>query len=130
MVDAELTPKLMDFGIVLAFGNSRITRGGVIGSLSYMAPEQILAREIDGRTDQFAMGVTAFQMLTGKLPHTARVEYELQEKILKTPPPRPTAMNRSLSPAWDTILSTMMAKDPGNRYQSLAKLKNELRPLL
>ncbi len=130
MLDRNLMPKLVDFGIALACGGKRLTRGGVIGSLAYMAPEQILGREIDGRSDQFALGVTVFQMLTGAMPLTAREEYELQDKILKMHPPPPTSLNRLLQPAWNNILGTMMAKEPANRYQSLAKLKNELRPLL
>lgn len=130
MLTKDFKPKLMDFGIALAFGGQRLTNGGVIGSLAYMSPEQIRGETPDSRTDQFSLGVTAYEMLTGRQPLSARVQYDLQSKIITEVPSVPTSVNRELDPAWDAILMTMMEKNPSRRYQVLAEAKNQVSRLM
>jgi serine/threonine protein kinase len=67
------TLKVMDFGIARMPGSSHLTRTGLlIGTLRYIAPEQIRGEEVDRRTDVYALGVVLYQMLTGRVPSTAR----------------------------------------------------------
>ena len=123
------TPVLTDFGIakqsdVLA---SRITQTGlVLGTPTYMSPEQASGREIDGRADQYALGILFYEMLTGRPPFTGENPMAvLMGHALKPPPPLPNDL-APLQPIFDR----MLAKEPNDRFANLQDFVKALRGLV
>ncbi len=123
------TPVLTDFGIakqsdVLA---SRITQTGmVLGTPTYMSPEQASGREIDGRADQYALGVLFYEMLTGSPPFTGENPMAvLMGHALQPPPPLPSDL-APLQPIFDR----MLAKEPNDRFANLQDFVKALRGLV
>ncbi len=123
------TPVLTDFGIakqsdVLA---SRITQTGlVLGTPTYMSPEQASGRDIDGRADQYALGILFYEMLTGAPPFTGDNPMAvLMGHALQPPPPLPDDL-RPLQPIFDR----MLAKDPNDRFANLQDFVKALRGLV
>lgn len=120
--------KLMDFGISHILGQSRMTReGSVVGTLSYMAPEQITRREVDLRTDLYAMGVVLYEMVTGRTPFQAESDYELMRAQVERAPSPPRTFSPDL-PAWlELQIVRALAKNPDHRPQSADQLADALR---
>ena len=123
------TPVLTDFGIakqsdVLA---SRITQTGlVLGTPTYMSPEQASGREIDGRADQYALGILFYEMLTGRPPFTGENPMAvLMGHALQPPPPLPDDL-APLQPIFDR----MLAKEPNDRFANLQDFVKALRGLV
>ncbi len=123
------TPVLTDFGIakqsdVLA---SRITQTGlVLGTPTYMSPEQASGRDIDGRADQYALGILFYEMLTGSPPFTGDNPMAvLMGHALQPPPPLPDDL-RPLQPIFDR----MLAKEPNDRFANLQDFVKALRGLV
>jgi eukaryotic-like serine/threonine-protein kinase len=133
--------KLLDFGLaksatpaVAASGLSMLpttppnltVQGTILGTFQYMAPEQIEGLEADARTDVFAFGALLFEMLTGRPAFEGKTRASLLGAILKDVPP-PVSHVRPLAPvALDRIISTCLAKDPDDRYQSARDLRRDL----
>jgi len=102
-------------------------RGTILGTLQYMAPEQLEGREADARTDIFAFGAVLYEMVTGRKAFEGRSPASLIGAILKDVPP-PIAVNQPLAPAaLDRVVKTCLAKDPDERWQSAGDLQRELR---
>ncbi|MGE3108132.1 MAG: tetratricopeptide repeat protein [Phycisphaerales bacterium] len=136
---ADFQPKILDFGV------SRITDpgpldesihtapGAVLGTIPYMSPEQFdPSGAADTRTDTYALGVIAYELLTGALPIEVRSAAlgAAARAICETPPARPSALHRSLRGDLDTILLKALEKDPARRYQTAAALADDLRRVL
>jgi tetratricopeptide (TPR) repeat protein/predicted Ser/Thr protein kinase len=128
MLEENETVKICDFGIAKGFaGMSAITEAGmVMGTPQYMPPEQIQGKAVDARADQYALAVTAFQALTGRLPFEADSVETLFYKIVSAPPEAADKLNPTLSPAVDAALGRALAKQPGDRYASCAEFVEEL----
>jgi serine/threonine-protein kinase len=95
LVTAEGTAKLMDFGLAYSQSAARLTREGtVMGTLAYLAPEQILGEAIDGRTDLYALGVILYELTTGRLPFTGDDMLNLISQHLHSPVEPPRAHRR------------------------------------
>ncbi|MFT3693384.1 MAG: serine/threonine-protein kinase [Kofleriaceae bacterium] len=115
--------KLLDFGIAKYFGTESPaigevddTRPGVlIGTPRYISPEQVRGTKLDGRVDVYALGVVAFELLTGRPPFTANNSYDLFQKHAKLKPPVPSSFEPKVPPAMDTLIAQMLAKDPADR---------------
>src|SRR5262249_6837997 len=102
-------------------------QGTILGTFQYMAPEQIEGLEADARTDIFAFGALLFEMLTGRTAFAGKTRASLLGAILKDEPPRVSQL-QPLSPvSLDRIVSTCLAKDPDDRYQSARDLLRELK---
>jgi serine/threonine protein kinase len=123
--------KIIDFGIVkllgdaaAAYGASALTNTGlVVGTPAYMAPEQALGRQVDGRTDLYAVGVILFEMLTGRLPFHDPDPLRLMALQAKARPPRIDEVTSNA--AWATpevcaLVEGAMVKDPAQRFASAA----------
>jgi serine/threonine protein kinase len=113
--------KLMDFGIALNTQEaSRLTRTGhILGTPHYMAPEQILGRTVDARTDIYALGITLFETLTGRVPFEGDSDYEVSVAQINDPPPSPRALGcTEVPPALEEVLFTALAKKPEERFAS------------
>ena len=122
--------KLLDFGIAkLALSDTRLTRTGTfIGTPDYVAPEQALGEELDGRADLYSLGVVLYQLCTGTLPFTAASFMAvLHRHTTEAPePPRRRAPQRALSPALEAVVLRCMAKRPEDRYASAEELSAAL----
>lgn len=116
--------KVTDFGIARVLGSARATRAGhIVGTLEYMAPEQIRGEEVDGRADLYAAGIVLYELLTGRVPFSATTEYELMRMQLEAPV-QPVAGD---VPAWcDAVLTRALAKSPADRYQSAEEFRDDL----
>jgi serine/threonine-protein kinase len=124
--------KLLDFGIAKLTdpGESGITSTGAsMGTPQYMAPEQILCRPVDERTDVYSLGVLLFQMLTGQLPFPGRTAIEIQEKHLSAPVPR-VSDRAALPRSVDAVLDRALAKSPRQRHPGPRELAADLRRAL
>lgn len=117
-------PKLTDFGIATAAGDQRITRSGMaIGSLAYMSPEQVMSKPLDERSDLYSLGITAYEMLTGRRPFQSESEYSLMNAHLKETPPSPGSIVRSIPLAISVVVLKSLGKAPEERYQTAAEFQ-------
>ncbi|MCC7015149.1 MAG: protein kinase [Planctomycetes bacterium] len=127
-----LTPdgraRLVDFGLSSIQGDARQTRSGsTLGTLHYMAPEQLLARrEQDARTDVYGLGVTLYEMLTLQVPFDGAGELEIRRAILEGRPDRPRARNRAISVDLETVCLTALDCERSRRYASALHFARDL----
>jgi eukaryotic-like serine/threonine-protein kinase len=124
---AEL--KITDFGIARLTDSSRTRTGVVLGTPSFMSPEQLQGRELTGRSDLFSLAVAFFQLLTAQLPFRADSMPALMLKIVHEPPPRLCAIRPDLPPIFDRFFDRALAKDPADRFASGAAFAEAVRRL-
>ena len=128
MLTADDTVKVTDFGTakILQFGTVQQTTH-VMGTPSYMSPEQVKGRPIDGRTDIFSLGVVLYEMLTGEKPFPGQSITTVIYKIVNEEPIPPRQLNPSIHPGLNEIVLRALAKEPDARYQSCREMLEELR---
>lgn len=102
------------------------TAGQVVGTVPYMAPEQIRGEDADARTDVFATGILLYELLTGTRPFAGKSSADVSSAILRDTPPPPTQLRAGLPPDLDRIVSRCLEKDRGRRLQTMRDLRNEL----
>ena len=126
LLDAEGRPLITDFGIATTTEELVDGRATSVGTLPYMAPEQVAGETqlIDRRTDIYALGVVLYEMLTGKLPYQARTPAALREQILFR---SPTRFDGEISEAVEAVCLKCLAKHPADRYATAEQLATELR---
>jgi len=112
--------KVADFGIARIETSDLTQAGSILGTPSYMSPEQFMGLPVDGRSDLFSCGVMLYQLLTGERPFTGAVT-TIMHKVLKEEPLAPSMLNTTLPPAWDAVVKKAMAKDPVDRFQTAAE---------
>lgn len=121
------TPKVTDFGIARITDSSKTKTGMVLGTPSYMSPEQLAGKKIDGRSDLFSLGVTLYQLLCGHLPFEGESMTQLMFAIASNPHPPIRTYNAKL-PAWiETIIDKALAKDREQRYQTGAEFAEAIK---
>lgn len=120
------TVKVMDFGVARITDASKTRTGIVLGTPSFMSPEQLCGAKMDGRTDLYALGVTLFQLLTGALPLRAESMPELMHKIVHVPAPDVRTLRPDLPEALATLVAKALNKRPEDRYQTGAQLAQAL----
>jgi serine/threonine-protein kinase len=132
MVTLEGTTKVVDFGIAKAANRGTRTETGMIkGKLRYMAPEQLVGEAIDGRSDQFALGVVFWEMLTGRRPFQgAKNDVAAAMQVLSTPIPRPSSFMPSIPSEIDAILARMLAPDRDERFSRCQDVADQLAEFL
>ena len=110
-----------DFGVALYQGQSTQTAiGTTLGTPLYMAPEQVRAEAADARTDVYALGVVLFEVLTGKRPFTGNGPMAIIVKVIQEPPPSPRQFNPLVTPALEAVVIKALAKNPDDRFQTMA----------
>ncbi len=130
MINAKNQVKVMDFGLAKLKGSLKITKAtSTVGTLAYMAPEQIQGGDVDARSDIFSYGVVLYEMLTGKLPFRTEHEAALMYSIINDEPEPIQKYRSDLSPVLMNLISRALEKDPNDRYQSINEMVIELRRL-
>jgi streptogramin lyase len=113
---------LADFGLTQSVSDRSPTDGQLLGTVDYVAPEQIRGDEVDGRADVYALGCLLFETLTGTLPFMGASDVAVVYAHLEERPPRASERNPELPAALDDVLARAMAKEPGDRYPTCGEL--------
>lgn len=124
------TVKVTDFGIARITDSSKTKTGLVLGTPSFMSPEQLAGKRVDGRSDLYSLGVMLYQLLAGVLPFRGESMAELMYKIANEPAPDIRKVRPDLPAALTVILSRAMTKSPEDRYQDGAIFAVELREVI
>lgn len=119
--------KITDFGIARVLGTSRSTRAGsIVGTLEYMAPEQIRGEEVSAGTDLYAVGILLYELLIGRVPFSATTEYELMRLQLEGHVPSVQLLAGDV-PEWcDELIARALAKNPHDRFTTAADFRAEI----
>ncbi|MCE9576745.1 MAG: serine/threonine protein kinase [Deltaproteobacteria bacterium] len=114
---------IIDFGAARGVDDGgTLTAGNLIGTPAYMAPEQAVHGRADARADRYALGVVAFRVLTGELPHRGQDRLVLLQRIATEPARAPTSVEPSLPDELDAVFAIALARDPDERFASCAEL--------
>ncbi len=124
--------KIADFGIARTGNGPRLTEhGGVVGTIDYVSPEYMLNSQVDWRSDIYAMGILAYEMITGESPFRGGDSvYATMTKRLKTDPKPPSSLRPECPRKLDEIVLRAMARDPEARYQSAIEIFTDLQSLM
>jgi len=128
MVTRDGTVKLMDLGIarLVAGPETAPQTSAILGTASYMSPEQAQGRPVDERTDLYSTGAVLYELLTGRPPHTGDSPVAIAYKQVNEIPPPPSEINSDVTPALDAVAMRALAKNPANRYQSAREFADDL----
>ena len=120
---------ITDFGIarILSEGSGKITTQGVVGTPSYMSPEQAQGEPLDGRSDIYALGVMLFELMTGRRPFESDTPYSIAVMHVTTPPPSPRDIEPNVSGNVEQVIMRALRKAPQDRYASAGDLAEALR---
>ena len=119
--------KVTDFGIARITDSSKTKTGMVLGTPSYMSPEQLSGKKIDGRSDLFSLGVTLYQLACGKLPFVGESMAQLMFKIANEAYPDMRTVNPQVSDGLAAVIDRALSKDMAQRYQSGDEMARDLR---
>jgi len=128
MVTASGDVKVTDFGIArMATGAETVAQtAAVLGTASYLSPEQAQGQPVDGRTDIYSLGCVLYEMVTGRPPFIGDSTVAVASKHVLEQPVPPSRLNRDVSPDLDAVILRALAKNPENRYQTAEDLRRDL----
>lgn len=124
------TVKIMDFGVARLSDSSRTRTGMVLGTPSFMSPEQLAGQRIDGRSDLYSLGVTLFQLLTGRLPFENKSMALLMRAIANEPAPDVRSLRPELPEDLANVVAISLEKRPEVRYGDGRQMAQDLRAVL
>ena len=128
MCDLEAdSVKVTDFGIARITDSSKTKTGMVLGTPSYMSPEQLAGKKIEGRSDLFSLGVTLYQLSCGKLPFQGDSMAQLMFKIANEAPVDIQTLNSGLPPGVIEVIERSLAKEPDKRFQTGEEMAQAIR---
>jgi beta-lactam-binding protein with PASTA domain len=129
MITPQGSVKVMDFGIARAVSDSAATMtstAAVIGTAQYLSPEQARGEGVDARSDVYSLGCLLYELCTGAPPFTGDSPVSVAYQHVREDPRLPSSINPRVPPELDAILLKAMSKNPANRYQSAADMRNDL----
>ncbi|SOD95623.1 Stk1 family PASTA domain-containing Ser/Thr kinase [Blastococcus haudaquaticus] len=129
MITPQGTVKVMDFGIARAVSDSAATitsTAAVIGTAQYLSPEQARGESVDARSDVYSLGCMLYELVTGAPPFTGDSPVAVAYQHVREDPKLPSSINPMIPAELDAILLKSMSKNPANRYQSAAEMRNDL----
>ena len=144
LIDEHDEPKILDFGLAKAIEPLQMegapasgetvkkqltTAGTVVGTVSYMSPEQVRGEAVDNRSDIFSFGVLLYRMFTGDMPFVGSTQVSILAKILEAQHPSPRSRNENINPEIERIIDKCLQKNPNDRYQDTRDLVVDLRNL-
>ena len=130
MLTKDRVVKVMDFGIAKMASSSKTQTNIVLGTPTYMSPEQIVGKKVDGRSDIFSLGVVLFELLTGQLPFTADNLSAVLFSIAHHPHPAIQTLRPDLPPMVQEIVDRALQKELPHRYRRAEEFASELRACL
>jgi class 3 adenylate cyclase len=131
LLSEDREAKLGDFGLALAMDRSRLTMAGVVmGTASYMSPEQAQGQETDARTDLYALGAMLYELVTGRPPFVGDSAAAVSSQHINAAPVAPSTHTPAVSPALDALILRMLAKAPDQRPESAPAVVEELTALV
>jgi len=122
--------KVTDFGIARITDNSKTATGTVLGTPSYMSPEQLAGKKVDGRSDIFSLGVCLYELLSGEKPFTGDSVATLVTSIVNNPHRPIQQLDPKIPAAVAKVIDRALQKDPDNRYQRAKEMAEDLRKSL
>ena len=127
MITREGEVKVMDFGIARTTTGDTLTQtASILGTASYLSPEQAQGESVDARSDIYSVGCVLYEMLTAGAPFTGDSPVTIAYKHVRETPVPPSRKNPDVSPAVEAVVMKCMAKNPANRYQSAEELGEDL----
>ena len=129
LMDDDKGAYITDFGIARVLGEqgAGITTHGVVGTPSYMSPEQAQGRELDGRSDVYSLGVMVFEMATGRRPFESETPYSIAVMQVTQQPPEPRSLNPNITPAMQKVILKSLNKGKDDRYKNATELYENLK---
>jgi serine/threonine-protein kinase len=126
--------KVLDFGLAKRSeapgGNTPQTRASmIVGTPEYMAPEQACGQPVGPRTDLYAVGIIAFEMLTGRMPFQGQSAMEVAMQQVQSPPPAPSSLVPDMAPELEELILRLLAKKPAQRPASAEAVRRELKAI-
>ncbi|MCB8966824.1 MAG: serine/threonine protein kinase [Ardenticatenaceae bacterium] len=119
LLRSDGTPVLVDLGIAVVQGGTRLTQtGNLIGTPHYMSPEQVRGTALDGRSDLYSLGVILYELLSGQRPFEATESIAVLHKQVYEPPPPLESIRHDLTPETRQVVATCLEKEPEARYQT------------
>ena len=127
-VDRDGRVKILDFGLAMREGGRKLTKAeSTVGTIYYMSPEQASGADIDQRSDIFSLGVVLYELIAGRPPFTGDHSAAILYSIANEQPQPLSRYNSKATPELERIVKKALAKNPGDRYQSMADLAVDLR---
>jgi serine/threonine protein kinase len=128
MIHEDGTAKVTDFGVAKIVSQQMTLAGTMMGTPSYMSPEQVQGGAITGSADQFSLAVIVYEVLTGEKPFAADYLPTLLYKIVREEPLPPQRLNPTLGPQVEAVLRKALAKSPADRYENCSEFVSALAP--
>jgi len=122
--------KILDFGLAKLFNSTLTQVGQVLGTPSYMSPEQIKGLTVDHRTDIFCLGIVFYELVTGQRPFRGETVEAVTAQILSVEPKTPSLLHSNVPKKIDRIIRKMLVKDVKNRYQKCEQIINDLESII
>ncbi|MBF0610757.1 MAG: protein kinase [Magnetococcales bacterium] len=119
--------KVADFGIARVESSTMTQMGAVMGTPSYMSPEQFMGQRVDARADLFSIGVILYELLTGEKPFPGQAVATIMQKVLNAPVEPPTSFNFDIPDSFNALVRKALAKRPSERFQSAKEFADALK---
>ncbi len=126
MLTQDWEPKIADFGIARVSSSTMTRTGIILGTPSYMSPEQITGQQLDTRSDIFSLGIVLYELITGERPFLGDNPTTIMYKIVHSEPLEPATVNLTLPKGLSAIVMKALAKSPKDRYQTAGRVASDL----
>jgi serine/threonine protein kinase len=130
MINCDGAIKLADFGIAKLIGPGTTSSGLIVGTPSYMSPEQVLSRQVDARSDLFSVGCTLYEVLTGEKAYPGETATAVMYRIVHESPVRPASLRPGIDPRLEEVVLRALANDPDDRFPTCRDMVKALEDCL